>query len=474
MKPMATDQALLQRYLNAHDERAFAELVERHVNLVFEAALRRTGGRTHLAEEIAQKVFSDLSRKAASLVSHPALEGWLYRSTRYAAIDAIRAESRRQQLARSLTAMPDAASSPDATPDWDQLRPVLDEAMDELKEHDRQLVLLRYFGGLTFSEAGARLNLSEDGARRRAERALDHLRGHLGKRGLTSTTAALGLLLANQPLVAAPAGLAASVTTAALATAPAGGAGLLAFLLMNKIAAPVCSAILAAGLTTAVWISAAHPVSAQELTALRQENARLAAATANGADPAAAAGVAAEYAQQAAAIVRAMAKRSSAGASTASGPGRPAVTARGHSDHGQATAHDAELTFAWAGDVSDSAALAKLIYFDPAVRPKAQAVLAGMPDMIQANFATPEEFYGFLIALSSLESPPPAADIINRTMTEVLLSPDRVAFRRNGSSVNFHEYQLTPDGWKYVFPERGVETAPGILNSDTLAKVLGP
>lgn len=471
---MSTDQALLQRYVNDQNERAFAELVERHLNLVFAAALRRTGGRTHLAEEITQKVFADLARKAAGLVSHPALEGWLYRSTRYAAIDAMRAEHRRHQLAQSLTAMTDTASPLDANPDWDQLRPVLDEAMDQLKERDRQLVLLRYFGGLTFSEAGARLNLSEDAARRRAERALDQLRGHLGKRGLTSTTAALGLLLANQPLVAAPAGLASTVTATALAAAPAGGAGLLTLFFMNKLTAPVCSAILAAGLTTAVWISVTHPVSAQELTALRQDNARLTAATANGANPAAVAGAAAEYAEQAAAVVQAMAKRSAVRASTGSGPGRPAVTARGHSDHGQATAHDAALTFAWACDVSDSAALARLVYFEPKAREKAAGVLAGMPDSIQANFATPEELYGFLLALSCLEAPPPAADVIERTMEQVELSPDRAALRRRGSPANFQEYQLTPDGWKYVFPERGVQTLPGILNSDTLAKVIGP
>ena len=471
---MSTAPALLHRYVNDHDERAFAELVERHLNLVFAAALRRTGGRTHLAEEIAQKVFADLARKAAGLVSHPALEGWLYRSTRYAAIDAMRAERRRHKLAQSLAAMTDAASPLDANLDWDQLRPVLDEAMDQLKEHDRQLVLLRYFGGLTFSEAGARLNLGEDAARRRAERALDQLRGHLGKRGLTSTTAALGLLLANQPLVAAPTGLVSSVTTTALAAAPAGGAGLLTLVFMNKLAAPVCTAILAAGLTTVVWTVAAHPVSTQELTALRSDNARLTAATATGANPAAVASVAAEYAAQAAAIARAMKQRAPVQAVAQAGPSSPVLTARGHSDHGQATAHDAALTFAWACDVSDSAALAKLVYFDPDAREKAMGVLASMPDSIQANFATPEEFYGFLLALSCLEAPPPAAEVIDRTMEQVELSPERAALRRRGNSANFQEYQLTPDGWKYVFPERGVQTLPGILNSDTLAKVIRP
>jgi len=60
------------------------------------------------------------------------------------------------------------------------------------------------------------MNLSEDAARKRTGRALDLLRGFLNQRGVTSTSAALGLLLANQPLVAALAGLASAVTTAAM------------------------------------------------------------------------------------------------------------------------------------------------------------------------------------------------------------------------------------------------------------------
>jgi hypothetical protein len=49
---MSTDATLLRRYVEERDERAFAELVQRHLDLVYSAALWRTGGRTHLAEEI--------------------------------------------------------------------------------------------------------------------------------------------------------------------------------------------------------------------------------------------------------------------------------------------------------------------------------------------------------------------------------------------------------------------------------------
>ena len=56
-------------------------------------------------------------------------------------------------------------------------------------------------------------------------------------------------------------------------------------------------------------------------------------------------------------------------------------------------------------------------------------------------------------------------------MTIVELQPGRVGWRRVGSDRNFHEYQLTADGWKYVMPEAGVKGLAGILNSQTLAKL---
>ncbi len=221
---MSTDAELLQRYMAGRDERAFAELVQRYLGLVYAAALRRANGRTHLAEEIAQKVFSDLARKAATLAGHPALTGWLYRTTRYVAIDAIRAEQRREKLTDSLRAMPDHFTSADPSVDWEKLRPVIDEALDQLREDDREVLLLRFFNGLAYAEVGQRLDLTENAARMRAERALDKLRIFLSQRGVTSTSAALGLLLASPAFAAAPASLAQVVVSSALATATQTGA----------------------------------------------------------------------------------------------------------------------------------------------------------------------------------------------------------------------------------------------------------
>ncbi len=61
-----TDLQLVMRYARQNAEDAFAELVRRHLNLVFSAALRQVRS-PQLAEEVAQSVFSDLARQAEHL-----------------------------------------------------------------------------------------------------------------------------------------------------------------------------------------------------------------------------------------------------------------------------------------------------------------------------------------------------------------------------------------------------------------------
>jgi RNA polymerase sigma factor (sigma-70 family) len=453
---MPTDADMLQRYVLERDERAFAELVQRHLGVVYGAALRRTGGRVHLAEEIAQKVFTDLARKAAALRHHPTLTGWLYRSTRYAAIDAARAELRREKAAQSLAAMTDPNFASDSSPEWQRLRPLLDEAMDRLKERDREALLLRYFEGLSFGEVGARLDLSENAARMRTERALDQLRGHLGRRGITSTTSVLGLLLANEAFAAAPTGLAATIASSAVAAAPA-PAGVLAFFLMNKIVAPTCGAAFAAVATGLVWTFVTPGVGAEELAALRAENARLTQAAETGANAA----VAGEFADQATAIVRTVEKRIED--RNAAGTGR-------HRDHGQATPHDAFLSYGWAMDSGDVVALAKLTTYEEKGLESVRAIHAGMPESIRSLYRTPEELMAFFFVADTLLSPVPGADVVEKFVATEQ-RPGHALLHRPGSTGGLNFVQ-TAEGWKCVVPDRYPEVlARRVLGNEMLGKL---
>lgn len=222
---MTDDVTLLRRYITDHSEAAFAELVRKHVDLVYSAALRRSAGDPHRARDIVQQVFVLLAQRASTLVRHPCLSGWLYTAARNAAINlqvADQRRKRRERVASMSSLQPDEADALE----WADLRRVLDDAMDELPELDRISVVLRFFERRSFAEVGAVLNVSENTARMRTDRALDKLREQLSRRGVTSSAVALGTTLCARAVSAAPADLASVVVAAAGPVATAAQIGL--------------------------------------------------------------------------------------------------------------------------------------------------------------------------------------------------------------------------------------------------------
>ncbi|MDO8544770.1 MAG: sigma-70 family RNA polymerase sigma factor [Opitutaceae bacterium] len=244
---MNYDAILLRRYVEDGSEDAFSQLVRNHVDVVYGAALRRTGGDPHRAADVAQEVFTALARQARSLVRHPVLSGWLHATTRNVAINLMISDRRRQQRQHAAIALETAQAAAPA-PEWDRLRPVLDAAIDELPENDRLPVVLRFLERRAYAQIGAALGISEDAARLRTDRALEKLRALLARRGITSTAAALGAVVTTHAAVTAPAGLA-SVLAAESFAAAAGGAGVFAalttFMTTKTITTAVVSALAA-------------------------------------------------------------------------------------------------------------------------------------------------------------------------------------------------------------------------------------
>jgi len=221
---MTDDIELLRRYARDRSEEAFAELVRRQVNFVYACALPRVGGDEHLARDVSQQVFIALARQAHALVGRTVLAGWLYTTTRFIAAKAVRTERRRRGREQGAQQMSELSEPSSSGINWDGLQPVISQAMDDLNEQDRMAVLLRFFKGYSFAEIGAKLNLSEEGARSRVDRTLAKMRRSLSHRGFNSTAAALTGVLASRAALVAPNGLAGSITMAAL-SAPAIGVG---------------------------------------------------------------------------------------------------------------------------------------------------------------------------------------------------------------------------------------------------------
>ncbi len=206
-----SDTELLEQFARNKSEAAFTELVERHIGLVYSTAFRKTGN-PQQSEDITQAVFIILARKANSLGPKTVLPGWLHHTARFTAANLRRAELcriRREQEAFMQSTMDETA--PDAL--WRGLSPLLDDAVAALGASERDAIVLRFFQNRSLAEVGATLGASEDATRMRVNRALEKMRKFFARRGVTISSAAIAGTISANSAHAAPAGLAAIVST---------------------------------------------------------------------------------------------------------------------------------------------------------------------------------------------------------------------------------------------------------------------
>lgn len=272
---MTDDAQLLRRYAEEGFEPAFAEFVSRSLPLVYSAALRRMGGDTHRAREVAQLVFISAARNARSLARHDQLTAWLYTAPRNAALNLMRNERRRATW--ELAASEADAGSTDA--EWAEIAPLLDTALDELGTRDREALLLRFFAGLSFADLGARCGLGENAARMRVQRALEKLRDRLARRGVTSGAAALALACTQHAAAApVPAGMAAAVAGEAMAGAGSSSAlGFFTWFKGSSLAAGGAVGFAALALLTATYHLGELRAAEVEREVVKSENSLIAA-----------------------------------------------------------------------------------------------------------------------------------------------------------------------------------------------------
>jgi len=204
------DWKLLREYADCGSEAAFQGLVDRHVNMVYSAALRQLRD-SHLAQDVTQAVFILLARKATSLRSSVLLSGWLYRTTSHVASRAMRDRIRQQRREEEASMM--IANEP-VEELWGKLEPHLDAAISTLGDLDRNAVVLRFLQQRSFREVAGTLGVSEDAAKKRVTRALEKLRATLTARGIAVTGTILATTLGAKAVAAAPASVAAAAMSA--------------------------------------------------------------------------------------------------------------------------------------------------------------------------------------------------------------------------------------------------------------------
>ena len=172
------DRQLLRRFVEYHEEAAFATLLQRHGPMVL-GLCRRMLRQTQDAEDAFQATFLLLARGADGIRNPDAVGGWLH-GVALRVASKLRAKAARQSDAkktadRAERAFPGAGTTPPASDPteeatWKELRVVLDEELDRLPLELRAPLVLCYLEGRTQDEGARQLGWSRRVFRRRLEK----------------------------------------------------------------------------------------------------------------------------------------------------------------------------------------------------------------------------------------------------------------------------------------------------------------
>jgi len=173
MPPLNTDDAALLAAAKDGDLDAFEALVRAHSGAVYAHALRFFGD-VGAAEDVAQEVWIKVYRSLSTFDERARFSTWLYRITRNACLDAVRAGKRRPVPIEVVDTIP----VPGDLADQVALTASVEAAMTALQPEDRDAFSAVALFGLTYIEAGEQLGVPAGTVKSRvfrARRSLAHV-----------------------------------------------------------------------------------------------------------------------------------------------------------------------------------------------------------------------------------------------------------------------------------------------------------
>ncbi len=230
-----SDAQLLKQYAEQGNEASFAVLAEKYGSLVYGACRRITGEDT-LAEEASQAAFLVLARKSRKLLNQASVGGWLFRTARFCALNAVKMRKRRQTHEKEAGIMKEQIHFEDPPEvKWEQVSPYLDSGLASLSGPLRDAVVTRLLRGLNEEEASRELGISRSAVSVRLTRAMKKLRSHFVKKGITVPAALLGVLIGANALEAVPLSFTPVPIAAGTGAAAASGSVLIAESVMKTM-----------------------------------------------------------------------------------------------------------------------------------------------------------------------------------------------------------------------------------------------
>ncbi len=240
-----TDSALLERWIARRDPEAMALIVSRYSGMVY-ATCKRVTRNAADADDIAQECFLKLSTVQRAGTS---LAGLLHTMATRLSLNKARGDARRRAREAEYTALQGGVE--DAT--WDDIKPLIDEAIAALPEGQSTVLIRHFLRGETHGEIADDLGLTRAAVSKRVAKGVEEVREALRRRGVIASVASLGAMLASAGAEAVPLALTESLGRLAVSGAGRSGATVAAGggMVWGKVAVVVC--LIAAGVGVFAW-----------------------------------------------------------------------------------------------------------------------------------------------------------------------------------------------------------------------------
>lgn len=174
------DESRLVAGLKRGSEEAFERLFQGYKDRIFNVVFRIVGDMSS-SEDVVQEVFLKAIKNIGSFNEKSAVYTWLYRIAVNAAVD-FRKKFRPKgtvsihRFENGEEVLPSPTEGPDKEPQRKEMAALLHEAMEELSEKHRTILVLREFQGLSYEEIARVLGCSKGTVESRLFRARGRLR----------------------------------------------------------------------------------------------------------------------------------------------------------------------------------------------------------------------------------------------------------------------------------------------------------
>lgn len=177
-----SEKKIIEKVLGG-DANAFEELVLRYEKTVYNLALRMVGDRDD-AFDMTQEAFIKAYGSLSSFRGDSKFSVWIYRITTNVCLDFLRSKSRKQQVSLTVSDdddedaqldIPDPSSDPEQQLMQKMSMQSVEEGLKTLPDKQRQILVMRELGGMSYAEIGKALSLEEGTVKSRIFRARKRL-----------------------------------------------------------------------------------------------------------------------------------------------------------------------------------------------------------------------------------------------------------------------------------------------------------